>query len=144
MYNYLERPTPYALEFILKINNYKIYQIRLKYQKEVIGGDTKRPKTRCPITKSPIKKTQNYTSPKNKSPNVTNRPKTKHPNNKTPKITKSPKLQNVQGYKISKVTTFWSFCTIFIIEKVLNIDTTFHSCLYLCAMWVKNPYLLTN
>ena len=72
----------------------------------------------------------------NKTPNVTNRPKTNHPNNKTPKITKSSnlkkaqiykmskitkcpklqimslKLQNVQGYK-TKVTTFWFFCTIF-------------------------------
>ena len=58
-------------------------------------------------------------------------------NYKMPKITKCPKLQNVQVYKyISQVTTLWFFCTFDlvynIIDKVLNIDATFHSCVYLC------------
>ena len=59
----------------------------------------------------------------NKPPKITHHPKTKRPmlqivqkqntqikkntqDNKKPKFTKCPKLQNVQGYKISKVTTF--------------------------------------
>ena len=58
------------------------------------------------------KNTQNYTSPKNKTPNVTNRPKTKHPRKqkaqiyKMSKATKCPKLQNVQNYKMSKVKKY--------------------------------------
>ena len=51
-----------------------------------------------------IQNTQNYTSPKNKTLSVTNRPKTKRSNNKTSKITKSPNLQNVQSYKMSKIS----------------------------------------
>ena len=50
----------------------------------------------------------------NKKPKFTKCPKLKiAQNTKMFNNTKSPKLQNVQGYKISKVTTLWFFCTIF-------------------------------
>ena len=63
------------------------------------------------------------------------------------KVTKWPKLQNGQNYKMSKVIkypklqlfgSFVLFLCLFdlvynIIDKVLNIDITFHSCMYLCG-----------
>ena len=65
--------------------------------------DTKRPTTKCLITKSPITKHRKLHI--NQKQNAQgNCPKTKHPNNKTPKITQSPNLQNVQSYKMSKIT----------------------------------------
>ena len=65
-----------------------------------------------------------------------------------PKITKCPKLHNVQNYKMSKVMKYpklqlfgsfvlflCSFDLVYnIINKVLNIDATFHSCLYLWGL----------
>ena len=65
--------------------------------KKVEGVDTKRPKTKFPITRHPkLHITQKQNAQRYKSS------KKKHPNNKTPKITKSPNLQNVQSYKMSK------------------------------------------
>ena len=57
-------------------------------------------KNKSPITKHPK---LHITQKPNKTPNVKNRPKTKHPNYKTSKITKSPNLQYVQSYKMFKV-----------------------------------------
>ena len=79
---------------------------------------------------------------------VTKCPKLQNAQNyKMSKITKCPKLQNVQNYKMSKVIKypklqlFGSFvlflCSLDlvynIIDKVLKIDATFHSCV---MFWV--------
>ena len=58
--------------------------ICLKGKDGLSGVNTKRPNTKCSITKHPKHNTQE----------------------KTPKISKCPLLQNVQSYKMSKLTKY--------------------------------------
>ena len=123
--------------------------------------DTIRPKTKSPITKHPqLHITQKQKAQIYKMSKVTKRSKLQNVQNyKMPKLKnvqnyKCPKLQNVQNYKISKfikypklqlfgsfVLFLCSFDLVYnIIDKVLTIDATFHSCIYVGV----NPYLLTN
>ena len=119
----------YIYTFLLNISTY------ICLFRYINRSGYKRPKTKCPITKHPklyITQEQNAQCYKSSR-------------NKTPKITKSPNFQNYKMSKVIKYPKFHLFCSFVlflcwfdqvhnIIDKVLNIDATFHSCLYLCGL----------